>query len=105
MSLPEVLHVGTPETSYKDSPLPTCRLADTRAGVRDLEEEVDRCKEDRRDDSVPLKLPNELRSPGMSVDVTKQAKYARQGYKIASCQVLLRGKTNAMQPVRLLDGG
>lgn len=99
MSLPEVLQVGTPETSYKDSPLPTCRLADRRAGVRDLEDEVDRCKEDRRDDSVPLKLPNELRRPGMNVDVAKQTRYARQGRKIASCQVSPRGKTDAMQPV------
>ena len=44
-----------------------------------LEDEVDRCKEDRRDDSVPLKLPKELRRPGMNVDVTKQTRYARQG--------------------------
>ena len=34
--LPDVLHVGLPETSYKGSALFTCLLAVNRAGVRDL---------------------------------------------------------------------
>lgn len=71
MSLPDVLHVGTPETSFTESTVLCGFLTAKRtaAGTRDLELEVERCSDDTREESAPFRLPRELRRPGIAFTV------------------------------------
>ena len=56
-----------------------------------LEEEVDRCREDRRAESAPVKLPNELSRPGMIATLSNSSLELRRK-RIASCPVYTRAR-------------
>lgn len=56
-----------------------------------LEEEVDRCREDKRAESAPVKLPNELRRPGMNAALSNSSFELRRK-KIANCPVYTRAE-------------
>ncbi len=61
--LPDVLHVGMPETSYEDSALFTCLLAANRAGVRDLNA-MKRVFMYQKEKALISELPHEQQQPG-----------------------------------------
>jgi len=56
-----------------------------------LEEEVDRCREDKRAESAPVKLPNELRRPGMNAALSNLSFELRRK-RIANYPVYTRAK-------------
>jgi len=56
-----------------------------------LEEEVDRCREDKCAESAPVKLPNELRRPGMKA-VLSNLGFGLRRKRIANCPVYTRAK-------------
>ena len=67
------------------------QAAEVRQSAPYLEEEVDRCREDRRAESAPVKLPNELRKPGMNAAFSNSSFELRRK-KIANCAVYTRAK-------------
>ena len=56
-----------------------------------LEEEVDRCREDKRAESAPVKLPNELRRPGMTAALN-DLRFELRRKRITNCPVYTRAK-------------
>lgn len=77
ISLPDVLRVVTPATSYLGSPVPRGRFAGRGEGVRDLGKEVARCNVDSLVASGPAQLPKALRKPGMLLTFAVGIRYNR----------------------------